>query len=312
MKKLLYLSFFILLTTPKAISQIIPIEKQGGHLISLWTLNNDIKARVFLETGFPIIVFDESFVKKNSEALGIELTKPGKDQYVGTWGSKDKHKVTYIIKDTISVNGIRIGIDAVVINAKNIKSWKGRDMIFPLRDLNRRVEINISEKYMRIIDDFENITDEYMAYGANSDSATKALYFNTTVKAFDKEGKYEKIEGNFQLDLGAANAVYINKNLDQSLDFITRSERMIMRDANKISGPKEMDLSVIMPDKIQIDNIELKENYIVAMKYAKSKRSDKYSGNIGNAFFSNLSVIFDFNNEKIYFKPISEKVKFID
>ncbi len=312
MKNLLCIFLLLLPILSEVKSQKIPIGKKGGHLISIWTLNKDIKARVFLETGFPKIVFSESFVKNNSKTLGIELKTPEKDLHVGLWGTKDKYKVTYIIKDSIIVNGIQMEIDAVVIDTKNIKSWKERDIVFPLRDLNRRVEINIDKNYMQIMDDSETIPDEYIAYTANSDPATKALYFNTTLKVFDKNGKAEELSGNFQLDLGAANAIYVNKNLKQSADFVARCSRMTMKDMSNVSGPKEMNLSIITPNKLQIGNIELKGYYIVAMKYAQSKNSDKYSGNVGNAFFSNFSVIFDFNNEKIYFKPISKKVKFTD
>ncbi len=311
MKKLHYILGLVFLISNGVFSQKIDIKKNGGHLISVWTLGKDIKARVFLETGFPKIVFDESYIKKHADALGVELKIPERDLHVGFWGSKGKHKVSYIIKDSITVNGIPMEIDAVVIDAKNIKSWKERDILFPLRDLNRRVEINIDGQYMRIMDDSELIGEDYIEYPAQSDPATKALYFNTKLKAFDKNGKAEELNGNFQLDLGAANAIYVNKNLEQSIDFVKNCDRMTMKDKSRISGPK-MDLTIIMPEKVQIDNIELTDTYIVGMKYAQSRNSDKYSGNIGNGFFSNFSVIFDFNNERIYFKPLSDEVTIID
>lgn len=312
MKRVKSLACFLFCITLGVSSQIIPVEKKGGHLISTWTLNEDIKARVFLETGFPIIVFDESFIKKNLKELGIKLQVPDSPQRVGMWGENETYKVSYIIKDSILINGRRIAIDAVVIDAKEVKSWKNRDIIFPLRDLNCRVELNINKGYIRLMDDLEKIPEGYVSYAANSDPATKALYMNTIMKVFDADGKSEELQGNFQLDLGAANAVYVNKNLKESSDFMARCSRMIMKDTSRIQGPKEMDLSIIMVDKIHINNIELNGEYVVAMRYAKTKNSDKYSGNIGNRFFLHFNVIFDFDKEIIFLEPTSNKVKILD
>lgn len=87
---------------------------------------------------------------------------------------------------------------------------------------------------------------------------------------------------------------------------------MVLKDTAKFKPNPRNELTIIMPDKIQLENITLKNFFIVAMKMFKSDKSSHYVGMIGNPFFANFIVIFDFKNNKVYMKPNSDIVEILE
>lgn len=288
----------------------IPIEKRGGHLFSQWTLNNSVKANVFLESGFPKIIFSQSFIELHKDALKVKLEVPSEDIFVGFWGADKKYKALYTINDSLTINGVKLSIDALVVDTSEIPSWGERDILFPILDLQKRIELNISSKYIRMLDAEEKISEEYISFNVHKDDYTRALYLTTTLTAYDDGGSKEELTGNFQLDLGAGNAFTVNKSQPNVAEFVALSDRMVLKDSTQVQGPKDVDLSIIMPYKVRLGNIEVNDSYIVSMKY-KGKGAALYSGNIGPKFFESFIVIFDFENSKFYLKPTSYKVKIV-
>jgi len=83
---------------------------------------------------------------------------------------------------------------------------------------------------------------------------------------------------------------------------------MLLKDTTKIDYKHKNEISIIIPDKIVIQNITIKKSYIATMKY----NSKKYIGTIGNSFFKEFIIIFDYDNNKLYLKPNSENVKILN
>lgn len=313
MKRIIYILFFLLLYAIKAETQElrIPIEKKGGHLFSQWIFNDSIKANVLLESGYPKAIFSQSFIEQNHAALNVKLQKPSKDIYVSFWSGNQKYKALYTINDSISINGAKLYIDGLVVNTDEIASWKNRDVLFPISDLQKRVALNIDSGYMRMLSDTEEIPDDYISFNVSKDEFTKALYLATTLIVYDANGNSEKVYGNFQLDLGAGNAFMLNKNQPNVAEFFTAADRMILKDTTQIQGPKNLDISIAMPSKIRFANIEVEEGIIVGLKY-RGERSKLYTGSIGPSFFQKFIAIFDFENSKFYLKPKSDKIRAIE
>ena len=289
-----------LVNTIYAQSVKIPIEKRKGHLYSKWKINGDIDANVFLESGFPIIVISEQFIKTHQKELTLKLNVPLEDEFVRTWNDTNKQKVVYHVNETILINGKLQLIDAVVIDFSDIKAWRNYDIVYPVLYLTGKVEINIKQKYMCLLDTL--IVDNFTVYEMEKDSVTNSLFINSSLSVYDTLGTKENISGNFMFDLGSGNAFMLNKNSEKVKLFVEKSDRMVMKNT-KMSK----DISVIMPLKIGINNIIVEKSYVVAMYY-KSKSADKFIGNIGNSFFKEFVVIFDYENNKIYLKPNSDNI----
>ena len=287
----------------------LPLDMKGGHLYSQWTLNDTISTKVFLETGFPKIVISETFAKKHLSNL-VRLVEAPENTYIVLWNNQ-RYKVSYTINDSLVVNGKKLKIDALVTDVSTQTSWESCDMVFPLSDLNGKIEINIKEKYMKVMDKFEHLSTHFSAYDVKTDERIKGLYITTTLQCYDTSGEKEELTGNFLLDLGVGGAFFVNKNLSDVANFVTQSSRMILKDTTQFKPNPKTELSIIIPNRIQLGNIELKGSFIAAMKIFLSKASSNYVGMIGNPFFANFIVVFDFDDNKFYLKPNTDKAKII-
>ena len=289
-----------------------PLERKNGKLLSQWTINNTIEAEVFLETGFPKIVISENFAKKHLYHL-VKMTEAPVNTYIALWDSPNqRYKVSYHINDTLIVNGEKLKIDALVTDFAARKSWENCDIIFPLFDLSSKIELNIKENYMKINHESEFLSTGIIVYEAKRDNRTKGLYITTTLKIFDTYNKSEELSGNFLFDLGAGNTFFLNKNLSEVSTFVAQSDRMQLKDTTRFQPNHKAELSIIIPDRIIFDKIEIKETFIAAMKLFASNSSNKYVGVIGTSFFTHFIVIFDFDNNKLYLKPNSDNVKIFE
>ena len=289
-----------------------PLERKNGKLLSQWTINNTIEAEVFLETGFPKIVISENFAKKHLYHL-VKMTEAPVNTYIALWDSPNqRYNVSYQINDTLIVNGEKLKIDALVTDFAARKSWENCDIIFPLFDLSSKIELNIKENYMKINHESEFPSTGIIVYEAKRDNRTKGLYITTTLKIFDTYNKSEELSGNFLFDLGAGNTFFLNKNLSEVSTFVAQSDRMQLKDTTRFQPNHKAELSIIIPDRIIFDKIEIKETFIAAMKLFASNSSNKYVGVIGTSFFTHFIVIFDFDNNKLYLKPNSDNVKIFE
>jgi len=313
-KRVLFLlsTFLIIFWTSLSAQEVkLPLKLKSGHLNSVWQINDSIDAKVFLETGFPKIVVNESFAIKNLQAL-VQMEKASEDTYIALWGSKNKFKVSYVINDSLIVNGKKKRFDAFVVDLSTIKGWRDYDIIYPLRDLSGAVEINIKDNYMMVDKAVDNLSSDFIEFDAKADDRTKGLYISTSLQVYDTLNTKEELKGNFLLDLGAANAMFVNRNLPKVEEFVNKSDRIILKDTTKFRPNPRTKLAILMPNKIQVGNLILKKNFIVAMKMFKSKTSSQYVGMIGNKFFANFIVIFDFNSNKVYMKPNSDIVEVVE
>lgn len=284
----------------------LPLEVKKGHLFSEWKINDSIKVRVMLETGFPKIVINEKFAKKHLRGL-VKMKKAPDSMNIALWGTSEKQKISYLIKDSLTVNGHKIFIDAVVADMSS--KWKNRDIVFPLQDLSEMVEINIKNRYMVIGENLKDISG-CLKLKVKYDKEVKGLYLPTVLNIFDSLQKKESVKGNFLLDLGAPNAIYLNRDSEKIEKFIEISDRMVLKDTAKYSPKSYTKVVVLIPPKIRMNDIVLREEYIVALRL-KRKKSRKYEGVIGNRFFCNFIVFFDFKKKAVYLKPISDKVRIL-
>lgn len=309
--KMKYIVFICLLVAAlSAVAQDIklPLEIKRGHLSSVWTLDEGVETRVFLESAFPKIVFDETFVNEKLRPLGLHITEAPENVKIRLWGDQEPHKVTYLIEDSLCMNGRKLAIDALVMDFSKKPSWSGYDMVFPVSDLEGRIELNIREAYMRVLDDTDISLKGFTAYEMSYSEDTKGLYFDATMTCYDAKGGKEELSGRFLFDLGSGSAFVVNKNRPEVTDFVERTRRMWL-DPSKYKPMPHLDLTVIRPEKIQVKNIEVEGSFVAAMKIASTANSDPYVGIIGNRFFEMVIILFDFENNKVYIKSNSSQVK---
>lgn len=305
-KSIFLVSSFLLFIWTSLFGQEVklPLEMKSGHLYSEWQLKDSVAAKVFLETGFPKIVISQMFAQNNLSELQTEEAPKGAN--IALWGSQTKIKILHFIKDTVAVNGKLKFFDALVADFSAVQSWKDYDIIYPIRDLNGPIELNIKESYMIVEKDLENLSSDFMKFKTKSDEKTKGLYINTVLAVYDSLNTKEELKGDFLLDLGAPNAIFINRNRPEVEKFVINSDRFLLKDTTKFKPNLKIKLAIIMPEKLNIGGVLLKHNFVVAMEMFKSKTSGKYVGMIGNKFFMDFDMIFDFKNNEVYMKSNSK------
>jgi len=282
----------------------LPLEMENGHLFSQWIINDSIEARVFVESGFPKIVINEAFARR----LGLELIPAPDSTRIRLWSSPSPYPVPYLIQDSLTVNGRKLAIDALVVDYSAIPSWDGRDMVFPIVDLGGKVELNIKEKYMKVLPHMVNVFPGHSSFDVTTDEWTRGIYLNTTLTCYDATGTNEELSGNFLFDLGAGNMFFINKNRSEGADFTRQADRMLLDPSTYPKNPRT-ELEIIKPEKILFCGFEIPGAAIPSMKIHSSRASDQYVGIAGNPFFRNFVVVFDFENNKFYLKPHSGIIK---
>ncbi|MEM1121977.1 MAG: hypothetical protein AAGJ18_16110 [Bacteroidota bacterium] len=149
------------------------------------------------------------------------------------------------------------------------------------------------------------IQDEngFFAFEASNDDRIKGMSINSTIYVSDANDTTNPISGNFLIDLGGANALYLNLNQKKVKDFVEKFEHIVLDPASYASN-SSIDMKVLAPQKIKMENLEVANDYIIALKIEKYGEADLYTGMIGIDFLERYEFIFDYHHQKMYFKNI--------
>lgn len=300
MKHIFIIIITLICFSNQLISQEIklPISNIAGHNISEWIIGDDIKARVMLESAYPIIVINEDFALKHLSDL-VELKPASKGLKLGTWQNNKTVPVSYVIKDSIKINGQNVFIEAMVADYSNNKIWKSRDIMFPIADLPGKTLLNINDGFM--IMNFDGDLSDFTAIETHYSEKVKGLDFQGNLKITDSLGTSEILHGKFIFDLGSPNALFINRKIDEVEEFIVRSDRFLIKDTSRFPQNPHLNMAVIAPKEYTINSLTVSESYVIARNLYGGK-SKGYTGIIGNGFFKKFIVVFDFKSNTIYFK----------
>jgi len=280
----------------------LSLENKGG-MCSNWVLGENIEARVALETGMPAILIDETFMKENLQSLGLEITEVTDGLKYKPWGDKEGYKINYRVKGVLKINGKDYEIEAFAYDFSNGGSSRDKDMVFPIANLKSKVELNVAKNYMRVFDEIDFKVRKFTQCDAVYDELTKGLYAQTDLVCYDSDGGKKKLVGNFLFDLGSGSAFVVNKNKPEVLDFIASCKSMKLHPSRYAPMAPHLELEVFTPEKIRFNGMNVKGSFFSAMKINSTKSSDRYVGIVGNRFFERYIVIFDFDDNKVYFKP---------
>ncbi len=278
------------------------LDVNTGHLFSEWTLGDGVQAKVMLESGFPKIVIDKSFATKYYAQLGIGLAEAPANTYVALWGGAQKYPVTHTVDDSLAVNGVKLRLEALVVDFRDVNSpsWRSCDVVFPVADLGGAVEFNIKERYMRTLLDGYTLPQGFTSWNVERDKRTRGLCVAATLEVCDTSGRCEELTGDFLLDLGAGNALTLNKNRADVAEFTARCDRMLLKDTTRFHSNQATQLQIIVPFSSRLLGIETRGGFIPAMKLFHGV--DAYAGLVGPRFFENSAFIFDFDRNKLYVK----------
>ena len=305
----LLLNIFFLNCLALAAQIKFPLEVKSGHLISTWQVAGSSNTRVFLELGFPTLVIDKHFADQHL-AGQVTFKEPNQQNSIVLWAEQKQHQIISLINDSIHVNGKKIFLNAVVADLSLIPEWKEYDMIFPIKELGQVIKINLQNLSLEVGGDI-TLDASSCVWKMQPDSDTKGLFMYGKLEIFDSCGMAEKLSRNFLLDLGAANAFYLNSNHPEVEQFLERSKRMKLDESSYKTSSSLKNINVLVPEIVHFQNVEIFENHIVSIKLYNSGRTENYFGIIGIRFLENFETTIDFSGNILILKPITSVARII-
>jgi hypothetical protein len=226
---------------------------------------------------------------------------------IGTWGIAiperfgiEKETTGTALKDEIRFkvgNWERKQVATVMTDNSQFLRWYGEECVLLGWDFfdDKILEISYKNHYIKTLERAElDSLNGYDCIGFSNRG--KRLIVPASVKT---QGKL--IKGDFWIDTGLNGTLFFTYNIptDYELDLNkTNVGRAKNLDTNQTK------IIVLKTDTIQIGNSFLIDRDIIVSdsEWFVFKKNGLYIGLIGNQFFSNFSVIFDFQQNKLYIK----------
>lgn len=256
-----------------------------------------------MELGFPTLVIDKHFADQHL-ADQVTFKEPNQQNSIVLWAEQKQHQIISLINDSIHVNGKKIFLNTVVEDLSLIPEWKEYHMIFQIKELGQVLKINLQNLSFEVGGDI-TLDASSCVWKMQPDSDTKGLFMYGKLEIFDSCGMAEKLSRNFLLDLGAANAFYLNSNHPEVEQFLERSKRMKLDESSYKTSSSLKNINVLVPEIVHFQNVEIFENHIVSIKLYNSGRTENYFGIIGIRFLENFETTIDFSGNILILKPIT-------
>ncbi len=179
--------------------------------------------------------------------------------------------------------------------------WYGEDCILLGWDFfNRRImEVSYNRHYIRELKPVE--LSSLQGYDSiRFENRGMRLLIPTTVHISGKV-----IEGKCWIDTGLNGTLFFTYDILEKYDLDTSK--------SKAGRAKNLDthrtkIDILKSDSIRIGNSVLtnRDVFFSESEWFVLKENDMYIGLLGNQFFKNFSVIFDFRKNNLYLKPVEE------
>lgn len=249
-----------------------------GNIILDGILNDTVSIKALLDTG----------------AWGIAVPvkyKTSKEPESDIWPPKDKEhfRVGDCEQNAIATYTTE--------QSQFLKWFKGECVLLGWDFFDGKIlEISYSGKYIRILDR-KNLQNLKGYDCVNFKEKGKRLLIPVLIVVQEK-----KIEGDCWIDTGLNGSLFFTHNIPALYSLDTGKSRL---GTAKGLDQKASKLNVLMADSISIGHNSITHRDVLFTDEAWSvfKENDMYIGLIGNQFFHDFSIIFDFQEKKLYMKP---------
>lgn len=284
------LSLFLLYTINVCIVIAMPIDSIGqlpqgavqfdlyrGNIILDGILNDSVHVKALFDTGAWGIAVPAKY--KTSKEPKSDIWPPNTKEHFRIGGLEQNVIATYTSEQS-----------------QFFQWFKGECVLLGWDFFDGKIlEISYSGKYIRILDR-NNLLNLKEYDCVNFKERGKRLLIPTLIVM---QGK--KIEGDCWIDTGLNGSLFFTHNIPTKYNLDTSKSHL-----GRAKGLEEKvsSLNVLMADTISIGH-----NYIIRREilftdeaWSVFKENDMYIGLIGNQFFHAFSVIFDFQEKKLFLK----------
>lgn len=257
----------------------IPFTVYRGNIILDATLNDSVQIKALFDTG----AWGLAIPKKYKTS-----TEPESDE----WPPRDRERLRI-------GNKTRSMITTYTSERSQFLQWFKGECVLLGWDFfeDEIVAISYDKKYIQLID--RTALGDMQGYSCVSFAERgRRLLIPASVCVQEK-----RIEGNFWIDTGLNASLFFTYNIPQEYN---------LELDNVLAGQaKGLEQKVSKISVLQADTIAIGKNYIshrdvlfTDQDWSVFGKNDMYIGLIGNQFFHDFSVIFDFGENKLYLKPL--------
>ncbi len=278
-------------------SSVINLVKKGPHYVFKSKINNISDAIVLLESGIPAMLADSAYVFSTGLLGDIILDTPhGESINLGGSVYHITHKAHGVVRisDQISYEG------DIFILSNYAKHYQ---LALPIQNLHndmdkgsRIIQLSLSENTLKILSrrQLYKQRSSSVRYRMNTKSYMGMPSVETDI-LIDYSGKTRTLKGNFNIDFGNPELLFL---MDQHADvqkFIKENSDINFREARNPRG--DIIAQFMFADNCKICNVDFTDPVILITKALPRFTT---TGNLGLKFFRSAEVVFDFDKNQMH------------
>lgn len=277
------------------------LTKQGGHYVFSANINGTADATILVESGIPALLIDSAYVFSSGVLSSMELSVAGEAEKLNLGGRV--YKITHKANGTVRIGNSTSYIGEVFVLSNY--DYGNYEMAVPVMYLHndldggsRIVDLNLGKQSLQMLDSVSlNIKKAgYSMCSMNMDTYLGMFAVETSLM-LDDGIKTRKLSGNFLIDLGNPELLFLLHQNEDVQWFLTENADMELREARTPSG--EVVGQFILTKQCQIGGVAFPDAVV-----AITKNLPRFTtpGDLGLKFFERIDAVFDFGQSIVYMK----------
>ena len=277
------------------------LTKQGGHYVFSANINGKASATILVESGIPALLADSAYVFSSGILSDIELSVAGEAEKLNLGGRV--YKITHRANGTVQIGNSTSYIGEVFMLSNY--DYGTYEMAVPVMYLHndldngsRIVNLNLTNQTLQMMSNawLHSIKTDYSQSPMNSDAYLGMVAVETNLM-LDDEMKTRAFSGNFLIDLGNPELLFLIQQNENVQQFLADNADMELREARTPSG--ETVGQFILTRQCQLCGIAFPSAVVLITKNLPRFTTP---GDIGLKFFERIDAILDFDQSVIYMK----------
>lgn len=280
--------------------ETFPLTKKGAHYVFTASINGTAEATILIESGIPALLVDSAYVFSSGILSDIELVVADKEKL---------NLAGRVYKITHKANGtVRIGDNTSYIGEVFVLSnydYGPYEMAVPvmylhndLDDGSRIVSLDLGNQSLQMLSraSLNASKTDYLMSNMNTDTYMGMFAIETSMM-LDDEIKPRTLNGNFMIDFGNPELLFLFHQTEEVQKFLADNADMELREATTPSG--DVVGQFILTKQCQLCGITFPNAVVVITRKLPLFTTP---GNIGLKFFERTHAIFDFDQSVVYMK----------
>ena len=277
-----------------------PLTKKGAHYVFTASINGTANATILIESGIPALLVDSAYVFSSGILSDMELVVADKEKL---------NLAGRVYKITHKANGtVRIGDNTSYIGEVFVLSnydYGPYEMAVPvmylhndLDDGSRIVSLDLGNQSLQMLSraSLNASKTDYLMSNMNTDTYMGMFAIETSMM-LDDEIKPRTLNGNFMIDFGNPELLFLFHQTEEVQKFLADNADMELREATTPSG--DVVGQFILTKQCQLCGITFPNAVVVITRKLPLFTTP---GNIGLKFFERTHAIFDFDQSVVYMK----------